>query len=622
MLILLLLSLVRDAVGLPTFQCAESSSLTLPTRSTSGIVWSCISTIFICTWVAVHPNVPAIHASDRELFWRRVKILAVALIAPEFIIIWAANQLRSAWYALRKLHEFDACRHWTMTHGMFLVMGGFMLADPTGKHIQVLHRRHLERLLRTGDVSLPHILESEIMDRSKGDALAKTLVLIQTTWFITQVVSRVVLHLPITELELTTVAFALLNFFTYALWWKKPLDVRYPVTVALRPDSFEAILLDDSPSTLHFASPSPFHATSDSVLEAEGGVKASRLSELEGSKERSLVQDVRDSNTGPASTPSLTQNSRLGSDIMNGVHSDYSSVCSVEDSHQELSDRDPQAFPASRTSHSSNRRSKSIVRYSTDYARLEQFLRDIQGDVLSDKNVTEVNPCNKSELEGSPANTAKTWNTIRPPSPSICFPKKFANTMSLAFKSLKNTMRDIQLRAPNLITPSLPTCRPFTLSMWTTFVDLSRGFISPANLLSWENEKYIHSVPIFHAGIRDSFAFSRLYDFGPMILEMLIGTLFGSIHCAAWAFEFPSKLERNLWRTMSLCITIAPMAIIVVASMAWTSHFVHLAKVNRLVLPVYILARLTLLVMAFVLLRDLPEGAFEEVQWTTFIPHV
>ncbi|KIK54787.1 hypothetical protein GYMLUDRAFT_120431, partial [Collybiopsis luxurians FD-317 M1] len=93
-------------------------------RSTSGIVWSCVTTIFACTWVAVHPNVPSIRASQRELFWRRVKKLIVALIAPEFIIIWAANQLRSASYAVKTLR-----RHWTMTHGLFLVMGGFMLTD-------------------------------------------------------------------------------------------------------------------------------------------------------------------------------------------------------------------------------------------------------------------------------------------------------------------------------------------------------------------------------------------------------------------------------------------------------------------------------------------------------------
>ncbi|KAF5376331.1 hypothetical protein D9757_008629 [Collybiopsis confluens] len=251
MFILLLLSLLQLelASALPTPQSTNGSSPTQvdsnsPTRSTSDIFWSCITTIFACTWVAVHPNVPPSNASNRQLFWRRVKILAVALITPEFIIIWAVVQLRSTLYGLKMLRTFDACKHWTVAHGMFLVMGGFVLADESGTRLEVLQADKLNKLLSDHLITLPHIPESEIMDRSKGDALAKALVLIQTTWFIAQVISRAVLHLPITELELTTVAFALLNFLTYALWWKKPLDVRHPIVITLQCSPQQAAALD------------------------------------------------------------------------------------------------------------------------------------------------------------------------------------------------------------------------------------------------------------------------------------------------------------------------------------------------------------------------------------------
>ncbi|KAK7016215.1 hypothetical protein VNI00_018955 [Paramarasmius palmivorus] len=40
--------------------------------------------------------------------------------------------------------------------------------------------------------------------------------------------------LAITELEIITVGFAVLNFGTYFLWWNKPLRVRYPVRVYWR----------------------------------------------------------------------------------------------------------------------------------------------------------------------------------------------------------------------------------------------------------------------------------------------------------------------------------------------------------------------------------------------------
>ncbi|KAG6815155.1 hypothetical protein H0H87_004633 [Tephrocybe sp. NHM501043] len=65
------------------------------------------------------------------------------------------------------------------------------------------------------------ISEKEILDRSKGDALAKSLVLLQATWFILQATTSVVQHL----------AFAILNFMTYFCWWNKPLDVNYTIVL-------------------------------------------------------------------------------------------------------------------------------------------------------------------------------------------------------------------------------------------------------------------------------------------------------------------------------------------------------------------------------------------------------
>ncbi|KAE9390353.1 hypothetical protein BT96DRAFT_345755 [Gymnopus androsaceus JB14] len=209
MLIFVLLSLIRTCISLPTPSPSDSLSPGVPTRTTPGIIWSCLTTIFACTWTAVHPNVPAYNASHSRLLGNRVKILVVALIAPELIVIWAASQLFYSKRAIKRLRRFSPCSDWTMTHGMFLVMGGFMLTDPSGKHLGVLLDNNLESLMLRKLISFPKISSSGIMDKSKADALAKTLALVQTIWFIAQVISRAVQHLPITELELTTIAFAL-----------------------------------------------------------------------------------------------------------------------------------------------------------------------------------------------------------------------------------------------------------------------------------------------------------------------------------------------------------------------------------------------------------------------------
>lgn len=87
----------------------DSAQSSNSTRSVVGIVWSCITTIFVCTWVAIHPNIPSEDETDWAIYRRRARILIVALIAPEYIILWAANQFRSARHAVTKLRYFPSC---------------------------------------------------------------------------------------------------------------------------------------------------------------------------------------------------------------------------------------------------------------------------------------------------------------------------------------------------------------------------------------------------------------------------------------------------------------------------------------------------------------------------------
>ena len=73
--------------------------------------------------------------------------------------------------------------------------------------------------------------KTEIQDRGKSDWLAKSLVLLQTSWFIMQCIARAREHLPVTHLEIVTVAYAVMNFVIYIFWWNKPLNINRPVRV-------------------------------------------------------------------------------------------------------------------------------------------------------------------------------------------------------------------------------------------------------------------------------------------------------------------------------------------------------------------------------------------------------
>ena len=82
------------------------------------------------------------------------------------------------------------------------------------------------------EIHFSTITEDVIMDRSKGDIIAKLLVLLQTFWFAAQCVTRVAQGFVVTELELTTLGDVAFVGMIYWFWWKKRLDVRLPDCIA------------------------------------------------------------------------------------------------------------------------------------------------------------------------------------------------------------------------------------------------------------------------------------------------------------------------------------------------------------------------------------------------------
>jgi len=117
-----------------------------------------------------------------------------------------------------------------MTHGFFAIMGGFMEYEGN-RPIRVLLPNELESYSLTGNGDFPKISKADIEDKSKGDDITKGLVILQTVWFVAEFITRQAQGLPVIGLELATVAFAVLNFIIYALWWDKPQSVQRGVRV-------------------------------------------------------------------------------------------------------------------------------------------------------------------------------------------------------------------------------------------------------------------------------------------------------------------------------------------------------------------------------------------------------
>lgn len=112
----------------------------------------------------------------------------------------------------------------------------------------------------------------------------------------------------------------------------------------------------------------------------------------------------------------------------------------------------------------------------------------------------------------------------------------------------------------------------------------------------------------------------------------IAGALFGAIHCLAWNFSFPSRVEQVMWITVSLGV-VGSCAVTLLYVLCFGPWIGHLFQVNRVlfylsITPfamasiVYPVARITLLVLAITSLRSLPPSALDTIDWVEFAPHI
>jgi hypothetical protein len=292
-------------------------------RSTTTILYGCLSTIVACTYTSLHLNVP----SPRDSMWRRLrrkaKWMFLTILFPEFTFAKAVCELQMAaedWCKLRTesasgtfnwsfehnrvvealnsffnffiglqiwaspgklrrlrrssqqetsgrqqpVQELDVAvqtrqcsdlsataslrghvlesQRWTLTHSYFANMGGFVLLMDIYRNRSPQAEIGLEYITAQGLLKccLPQgvnplrtvrLSQMEISDKAKADAFVKIIAIAQSSWLVVSISTRVGRRLPVSQLEVCTVAFAVISFATYIVNWSKPKDIDVPVFI-------------------------------------------------------------------------------------------------------------------------------------------------------------------------------------------------------------------------------------------------------------------------------------------------------------------------------------------------------------------------------------------------------
>ncbi|KAI0059844.1 hypothetical protein BV25DRAFT_1029770 [Artomyces pyxidatus] len=110
-------------------------------------------------------------------------------------------------------------------------MGGFHYYN-VGKPQHPLSHRDVVTLGKNGELVPP--TDEEIRNWSQSDVLSKTLAILQTLWFVVQAIARRIEGLPITQLEIMTLAYTIITVAMYVVWWDKPQNVGGAVRVAVK----------------------------------------------------------------------------------------------------------------------------------------------------------------------------------------------------------------------------------------------------------------------------------------------------------------------------------------------------------------------------------------------------
>lgn len=132
-------------------------------------------------------------------------------------------------------------------------------------------------------------------------------------------------------------------------------------------------------------------------------------------------------------------------------------------------------------------------------------------------------------------------------------------------------------------------------------------------------------VPTFWAGMPEDHEVGKAD-----VIALLVAMAFGAVHCIAWFYAFSFHFELLMWRISAIAIIAIPAAILIGLLLVGTFEYDFLDNLGAIIAgvscligaPIYIVARMGLLILSCTTLKSLPYPVYQTVQWTNFIPHI
>ena len=223
-------------------------------RGTLDIIWTCLVTTVLCTWTVQRLQVVPWSSSKTVMFRKRALWMSITLLCPEYVAWMAPDQ----WLRARRHKSCSHLRaaHWTLEQAFYVDMGGLLLIcdqapvfQRHGTESTLEVGREGRYIIRLDDLTLlldedvlvvPDIPLRDIKERSKSDRFAGVVTICQVIYFVAVSFGRLGSGLPLSILEISTLAFVSCAILIEFFWWHKPLDLRSSTIAVIQPEKEDA----------------------------------------------------------------------------------------------------------------------------------------------------------------------------------------------------------------------------------------------------------------------------------------------------------------------------------------------------------------------------------------------